>query len=176
MVASNLHIMGIYPGETTAWALFTIPRESIFGYANSEIVEWDYAEFDGDDVTQAQELARLVREVQSLDYKLGPALIVRAWDSRDEDDLSSIRLGAMLMLLQRQKQLGDATITFQFRQTTEATADDKLRRLGLYVADDSIREATRHAITGLRRANEDHEFAAKLWPYAAEWAARTEQD
>lgn len=171
MVASNLHIMGICPDDTTAWALFTVPRESIFGYANSEIREWDYGAFDGDEVTQALELARLVREVQSLDYKLGPAIMVEA----DEEILSS-PLGAMLMLLQRQKQLGDATITFQPQHTTEAITDERLKRLGLKVADDNIRTAVRHAITGLRRANEDYEFASKLWPYAAEWAARTEQE
>lgn len=84
----------------------------------------------------------------------------------------------MLMLLQRQKQLGDATITFQSRQipfTSKATTDERLKRLGLYVAgSDHIRAAIKHAIIGLRRANETSEFAAKLWPYAAEWANRTD--
>jgi hypothetical protein len=175
MVATNIHLMGIYPNEVTAWALFTVPRESIFGYSDPEIVEWDYGKFDGDDVTQAQELARLVREVQSLDFKLGVAMITKAWDG-DQDDISPVRLGAMLLLLQRQKQLGDSTITFQSWQLSESVTDERLKRIGLYVADDNIRAATRHAITGLRRANEHPEFAAKLWPYAAEWAARTEQE
>jgi hypothetical protein len=168
MVAANIHLMGIYPNSVTAWALFTIPRESIFGYMNPEICEWDYGEFEGDEVTQAQELARLVREVQSLDYKLGPALVI-------EDNREAVRLGAMLLLLQRQKQLGDATITFQQRKMTEDTTDERLKRIGLYPRGvDST--AVKHAITGLGRANKSPEFAAKLWPYAAEWAARTEQN
>jgi hypothetical protein len=167
MVATNLHIMGIYPDDTTAWALFTVPRESIFGYMDPEICEWDYGVFEGDEVTQAMELARLVREVQSLDYKLGVALVI------DSDESP---LGAMLRLLQRQKQLGDASIAFQSQQLSDAITDERLKRIGLYVADDSIRQAVKHAITGLRCANESPEFAAGLWPYAAEWAARTEQD
>lgn len=172
MATKYLHVIGVDPGGTTGWCLFTIPRESIFGQDSSKIIQWDFGEFTGPLAEQAVNLARLSREIQSLDYKQGPALVVEDWTvdptfkSLDSEALSPIRLGAMLVLLKKLNQLADATVTFQNRsQAKQTITDERLHRSGYWVkGSDHIRDATRHAITALRRAADSEEFAEKLWP------------
>ena len=93
--------MASVPGETTGWYLVTVSRFSIFFDDPPEILEYDWGQFDGVDVKQAMELARLAREVQSLDYKVGPALVC---DASSEPSLST-----MLRLPVPRKALGCPT-------------------------------------------------------------------
>jgi hypothetical protein len=175
MTTKHLHVLAIDPGGTSGWVCITVPRLCVFGPAPSEIWEWDYGEFSGAEPVQAIAIARLAREIQSLDYLIGPAIIVEDWDidtkfkSTDPETLSPVRLGAMLTLLQHQKLLGDATLHFQGRGIAFSTmTDDRLRRNGLWVeGSDHIRAATRHAITALRLARENPVFAKELWPNGA---------
>jgi hypothetical protein len=173
MPTNHLHIMGIDPGGTTGWYLMTVPRACIFGDAPAAIWEHDWGEFTGPEPAQAVELARLAREVQSLDYKTGVALIMEAWDqdptfhSTDPEALSPVRLGAMMTLLKHQNQLGDSTLHFQSRSMAFSTAtDERLKAWRLWVqGSDHVRAALRHTITALRRARNSPEFAAELWTY-----------
>jgi hypothetical protein len=172
MPPKNIHVMGIDPGSTTGWFVITVDRKCIFGDEPRKILEIDYGEFTGDEAYQATELARLAGEIQSLDYKYGPALIVEAWDqdpgfkSTDPETLSPVRIGAMLTLLKYQKRMGDATLHFQSRALAFGTAtDERLHKWQLWVkGSDHIRAASRHAIVALRRAAENPEFAISLWP------------
>jgi hypothetical protein len=173
MTTKHLHILGIDPGGTTGWARLTVPRMSIFGDEPSEIWEWDYGIFDGDEIEQAISISRLARTIQGLDYKTGPALMVEDWDqdprfkSTDPTALSPVRIGSYLRLLHHQGAMGDSTLTFQGRTIAKRTAtDDRLHAWHLYVANDHIRDAIRHAVVGLRRAA-DHPFGfgLQLWPY-----------
>lgn len=181
MVTKNLHVIGIDPGALTGWCRVTVPRQSIFGDADSEIVEWDYGIFQGDECEQAINIARYARETQSLDYKTGPALVVEAWDiaphakSTDPETLSPIRIGSHLVMLRYLTDLfqkgpginwlGDSTVTFQSRTIKSSMDDDRLKSRHMYVAQDDIRDATRHALMALRRARNNPEFAEQLWPY-----------
>jgi hypothetical protein len=168
MVANDIHILGIVPGSTTGWCLFTVPRLSIFGDEPGELLKRDYGVFDGPEPAQAEDIARLTREVQSLDYKLGPAVLVE-YTTVNPADLSPVRVSAMLKFLHFHGKMGDSTLTAQSRSVAQNTMnDDRLRKSHLFVANDHIADATRNALTGLRRANEDADFAALLWPYAAE--------
>jgi hypothetical protein len=178
MTTKYLHVLAIDPGGVTGWCCLTVLRRSIFADDTpSGIAEWDYGEFTGPEPVQATAIARLAREIQSLDYKTGPAVIIEDWDqkpefrSTDPETLSPVRLGAMLSLLGFQGKLGDATVHFQSRTVafgSKATTDDKLRKYGLYVeGSDHIRAATKHAVTALRRARENWDFAIELWPYPA---------
>lgn len=158
MAPNNIHLMGIVPGETTGWYLVTVPRFSIFFDDPPAILEYDWGQFDGDEEKQAMELARLAREVQSLDYKVGPALVC------DADSAPSV--STMLRLLRYQGKLWDATLTLQDRTLARKMyPDETLRRKRLWTEDEQIRDACRHAFTALRRANENLEFAKSLWPY-----------
>lgn len=172
-----IHVIGIDPGGTTGWCRITVPRTSIFPGTSvfeddaREIHEWDYGVFTGPEPKQAMEIARLVVETQSLDYGIGPAVVPEAWDqdekfkSKDPEALSPCRIGAMLTLLHYQKRLGDATLTFQSRAMAMSTAtDERLRAWRIYVEHKDIRAAVKHAITSVRRAAENWEFAKLLWP------------
>jgi len=173
MPPKNIHVLGIDPGSTTGWYCLTVPRDCIFSDGPSKIVEHDWGEFTGPLARQSIEIARLTREIQSLDFRVGPAMIVEAWDqdprfkSTDPETLSPVRIGAQLELLQEQKQLNDATLTFQSRTLAFSTAtDERLHKWRLWVAgSDHVRAALRHGITALRRARENEEFASSLWPY-----------
>jgi hypothetical protein len=178
----NIHIIGIDPGGTTGWCRLTVPRDSIFGDQYPEIVEWDYGEFTGCEEQQSVDIARLARYTQSLDYKIGPALLVEDWDipphatSTDPETLSPVRIGAHLRLLYhlthlsdsvKVEWLGDATLTFQSRtiKSNTGVSEERLRRLGLWVKGSRhIQDGTKHAVNGLRRARENLAFAKKLWP------------
>jgi len=177
MTARNIHVMGVDPGGTTGWYLVTIDRHSMFHDEPPGILEYDWGEFEGPEEQQATEIARLVREIQGTDYKSGPAVICEGWyqdpgfKSTDPEALSPVRIGAMLSLLRYQGLFADATLTFQDRSIAfQAWTDERLRRKGLWVeGSDHIRAASRHALTGLRRAKENPEFAKALWPYRALW-------
>src|SRR5579872_4706173 len=181
-----IHVLGIDPGGTTGWCRLTVPRASMFEGEASQIVEWDYGCFYGQEEHQIFSICQLTREIQGLAYKIGPALVCEDWDSdptfksTDPEALSPVRMGAMLrfaVALQGTgavnrsvtiSMLGDATLMFQGRTIAKSTAtDDRLKAWGLWTTVTHTRDATRHAITALRRAKQDPELAARMWPAAA---------
>ncbi len=177
MTTSHLHIIGCDPGGKTGLARFTIPRDSIFGNEPAEIWDMDFKLFAGPEPEQVLNIARYTRETQSLDYKTGPALVVEGWyndpsfKSSDPEALSPVRIGAMLTFLMFNNDkthtalLGDATLTFQDRTIAMTTmTDERLKKRNLYGNQKDIRAATKHALTALRRAKQDPEFARTLWP------------
>jgi len=182
MTATEISVLAIDPGGTSGWYWISIPRDCIFGYEDSRVVEFDYGEFTGDLAYQAEEIATLARELQGLEYKVGPAIICEAWDIdpafkvTDLETLSPVELGAMLKLLRRQKKLADCSLHFQQRgQAFSCMTDERLRKRGLWIeGSDHIRAACRHAYTALRRANENLAFAKELWPYDGLWTVQPE--
>lgn len=182
----ELHILGIDPGGTTGWCLFTIPTLSIFGDAASAILAWDTGEWLGDENTQTDKICEFARTTQSLSYKVGPALVVEQWDfdpsfqNADQEPYSPLRIGAKLGYARHLGKLGDATLSWSSRVQAKSTATDaRLREWGLYtVGSDHERDATRHAITALRRCRgrAGRAWARQLWPYAADYYWGREQD
>jgi hypothetical protein len=163
--------MGVTPGETTGWAVITVPRASVFFGEPPEIIEWFYGIETGPIEAQAVAIARTAIETQSLDYKCGPALIVESYDPySEESNMPAADMAGMLRLLKYQGRLGDCTINFQPMQATFKESDDKMRKLGLLVRDsEPINYAARHAIVGLRRARSEPGIAKLLWPYKLGW-------
>lgn len=175
----HLHIIGCDPGGKTGIARLTVPRASIFGDDIPEIWDMDFKLFAGPEPEQVLNIARYVREVQSLDYKTGPAIVSEAWyndpmfKSSDPEALSPARINAMLQLLYYQTHmdsgvtvqwLGDATLTFQDRSMGLRIKDEKLKAQGLYGTQKDIRAATKHALMMLSRARQNPKLAKKLWP------------
>ena len=173
MPTKNLHVLGIDPGGETGWCWLTVRRAAIFGPENPDVLEWDYGTFNGPEPGQSIAISRKAREIQSLDYKTGPAIMSERWDidpafkSTDQETFSPVRINAQLQLLHYEKRMGDATLHFQGRaQAFHTYTDERLKRLGLYVpGPDHIRSATKHALMALRRARERRDFALELWPY-----------
>lgn len=167
----ELHVIGIDPGGTTGWTRLTVPRAALYGADTPTILEWDFGEFAGDEVQQVYNIATLAREVQSLSYRIGPALVVEDWTvdpsfrSADPATLSPVRIAFGLRVAAEKKFCGDACIVLQNRALAKSTAtDDRLRKWGLYTTgSDHIRDATRHALTALRRARANPDFRDKCW-------------
>lgn len=178
MPPSALHVFGIDPGGTTGWCRMMIPRDCLFankphlwGKAPSAVLEWEYGEITGEETEQAIELARILRNTQGMDYKVGPAAVVEDFSiqinnpTTDSELLSPVRIGAMLLMLKRLRQMSDTRIVFQNRTIHMTTmTDERLKSAGYYVpGPDHIRDAIRIAITALRRARNDMSFRDELW-------------
>jgi hypothetical protein len=175
MPPANIHLIALDPGGTTGWCRLTIPAASIFGDAPPNIVEWDYGIFDQSENEQVQMICRYVRATQSLAYRIGPAVVVEGWTqdptfhSTDPEALSPVRIGAKLGYAKFLGHLGDATLNWQSRgfKDSKAVSDERIRKAHMYVANDHILAATKHAIMALRRARQNPDLADQFWPYLA---------
>lgn len=173
MSPPHLHVVGLDYGGTTGCALITVPRASIFGKEPGEIWDHQVWEMKGTEPQQVYLLARRIREIQSLDFRIGPAVVGEAWTiqpqvaTTDPASLSPVRLAAMIQYAWFLGQLGHDVKrpVEQDRAMAKKTAtDDRLRAWGLYtVGSDHERDATRQAITILRRAKSSPELRARLW-------------
>jgi hypothetical protein len=168
---TELHTIGIDPGDTTGWCTITVPYKSVFFDQPSEILSWDYGEFQGAEELQVRNICSLARTTQSLAYLTGPVLVVEDWDvdptfgSTDPAVLSPVRILAMLRYAAFRNEIPDSRVVPQGRTIAKSTAtDERLKQWGLYTAgSDHIRDATRHAITALRRAKNNPEFRDACW-------------
>lgn len=175
MTNNYLNLFAIDPGGVTGWAHFIIPRASMFRDEPSEVTSWGTGEVYGDEDDQAIALARLIREIQGMDYKLGPAVICEDFDFgsplSDPEVYSPVRIAAKLKLLHHMHMTGDARFLMQSRTMAKKTAtDERLKAWGYWVpsSHEHERDATRHAITALRRAKQKKVIREKLWD--AHWA------
>lgn len=175
MTSNYLNLFAIDPGGVSGWAHFIIPRASMFGDAESEVTDWSTGEVYGDEDSQAIDISRLVREIQSMDYKLGVAVVCEDWDYgsplKDPEVYSPVRIAAKLKLLNHMHMMEDATFTLQSRTQAMSTAtDERLKAKGFWVPGSTHKQdATRHAITALRRAKQKRVFRNRLWDTA--WAS-----
>jgi hypothetical protein len=141
----------------------------------SEITDWSTGEVYGDEDSQAVELARSIRGIQGMDWKLGPAVVCEDWDYgsplKDPAVYSPVRIAAKLKLLHHMGMMDDARFVLQSRTIAKSTAtDERLRSWGFWVTgSDHERDAVRHAITALRRARQKKSVREKLWDPA--WAS-----
>ena len=176
----NLHVIGIDPGKVTGWARFTVPRENFFteeyrGGADQRdpVLDWETGEISGRESDQVWELCRLIRTVQGMAYKVGPAVVIEGFDfgnpSRDPEMYSPVRIGAMLTFCSERTGLTDsARVSFISRTLPkEAYPDERLKALGYYVkGPDHQRDAVRIAMTSLKRArtgSRRYEIRTQLW-------------
>lgn len=177
MPPPHLHVLGVDPGQTTGWCRVTVPRDTIYGDAPSEILEWDTGELYGPEPEQVIQLARLVRQIQSLDFKIGPALVCEDFDVSDtvttdaEVLYSPVRIAAMIRMTMHLATVpsytplfGDALLVMQSRGMAKRITDDRLHKAGLWTeGSNHERDATRHAIMALRRAKDKREFREQMW-------------
>jgi hypothetical protein len=175
MPSNYLNLLAIDPGGTTGWAHFIIPRASMFGSDPSEVTDWSTGEFTGDENEQAMSIARLTREIQSMDYKLGVAVVCEDFDFgsplRNREVYSPVRIAAKIDLLCAMGKMDDARFVLQSRSIAMSTAtNERLKAWGYWEPDaaEHKRDATRHAITVLRRAKQKQSIRNKLWD--ARWA------
>jgi len=160
MTSRNLHVFAISRGGEIGGCILSVPRLTIFGNQSPEIITCDWHSWDIDNAEAAIKIASMAREIQGLEYKCGPAIIME-----DRQARRAIALEAMLDLLHYEKRMGDATIHFQSSELLTNVTDNVLSKLDLYADSEAARTATRHAIVILRRARAKRSFAHELWPY-----------
>jgi hypothetical protein len=167
MTTPHLHVFAIdgtadiwhqHESAGAGWVCLTVPRLSIFGKQTPEITEWDYGIWHGSQAAMATCIARKAVEIQGLDYKTGPAIVL---------DDTAVRINAMVELLRHQGRTGDGIVYFQPREAIKPITDDTLRAQHIYVAHPNISTAIKHALACLRRARRNAAFAHEMWPYPA---------
>lgn len=165
-----LTVIGIDPGVTTGWAAITIPRDSIFGDEPGEIVSWKHGMIDGPETSQVQTLCRIARRY------LYPAIALEDFDPRkplrgghETPYLAPVRVASKIQMAIDLSMFGSCTgLEWQMPSLAMDTAtDERLKRWGLYPpGKDHPKDATRHAITLIRRAKESPKLRERIFsPY-----------
>lgn len=152
-------ILGVDGGITTGLSMITVPRDSLIGDEPGKILSHDTWETTGS-------LRMQVRQVTSLALRASaffPCLIVcedfdlggnRLTGSGAENDVvASLRFGAALRYAVTSGQADRSVLVFQGRTLAfSAAGDERLKKWKLYTeGSDHKRDATRHAITMIRR-------------------------
>lgn len=172
MPPHNIHVLAFDPGVTTGWAKITIPRLSIWGDLPSKIVSWKTGQLRGRISDQVREACRLMRETQSLDYKIGPAIVVEDFDFgrplKDPEVYTPVYFAQQLLFCFEQTPLtSDAKMVLQGRDIAKASfTDERLEAAGVFLTRDQSdheRDALRHGLTALRRAKRSFKFRCRMW-------------
>jgi hypothetical protein len=173
------------PGGTTGWSVFSVHPDALSQEDLSvleNVVWWDQGQFVGDEDNQADEMVELCRVWPHAAIGI-ESFILRTRRS-SEDTLSPVRLIAKLgyalrkghegrgsdlkcgrgkprRLFQQQPSLAKNTVT-----------DDRLKEWGYYRregGEEHARDATRHALTFLRRTSDEDPRSTALrvaaWPH-----------
>lgn len=178
MPPKEIHVLGIDPGVTTGWAQITVPRMCIWGDEPARIVAWRTGQLRGRISDQVWATCDLVRQIQSLAYKIGPAVVVEDFEFgrplKDPEVYTPVYFAQQLLFCrQKTALLNDATVTLQGRDIAKSSfTDDRLRAAGVFATrgqTDHERDALRHALTALRRARESFDLRCQMWD--PKWAA-----
>jgi hypothetical protein len=172
----DLHVLALDFGKVTGWARFTVPRENFYpeeyrpDKKRPSVLEWTNGEIRGSESSQVWEVCRMSRTIQSMSWKVGPALVPEGFDfgspQRDPDAYSPVRMVAMLQFCEEMTALmDDGKVTVMPRKMPKETyTDARLRELGFYVAGpDHRRDAVRIALMALRRAKINDRYRDRLW-------------
>lgn len=178
MPPKNLSLLALDPGVTTGWAQIIVPRMSIWGDEPSRIVEWRTGQLRGRISDQVWATCTLIREIQSLDYKIGPAVIVEDFDFgrplKDPEVYTPVYFAQQLRFcFERTAMTNDAMLFMQGRDIAKSSfTDERLQAAGVWETrgqTDHERDALRHGLTALRRAKRSFKIRCQMWD--AKWAA-----
>jgi hypothetical protein len=165
----TIAVVAIDPGITTGWALLHVPIGSIFGDEHGAIELHETGEFDGPETSQVKAICRLLKR-RYASTTLAPALVIEDFEprklSKDKDYLAPVRVGAKLAFAVDLGMAGDiGTPVWQMPSLAMSTAtDDRLKAWKLYQPGSEHRkDATRHAITFIRRATKDRSLRELAW-------------
>ncbi len=157
-----LYVMGVYPGTTTGVAIIGVHQLTIYADRPGKIKFFETWEITGSYTYQAIEVADASREFYPL------ALVVESFypakPITTEESLSPVHVGARIEFC------ADSHYIFApfFWQTPsmamETAPDSRLKLWGLYQSGpDHIKNATRHAITFIRRTKDDEKLRTRAW-------------
>lgn len=153
-------ILGCDGGRTSGLSMLTVPRASLFGDEPGKILTHDSWETTGSLRMQVRQAASLALRASAFfpclivceDFDLGGNRLSGA--ASEADVIASARYGAALEYAVRSGQADSARLIFQGRTIAMTTATDpRLKKWNMYDvgSSDHKRDATRHAITVIRR-------------------------
>lgn len=168
----RLWVLGVDPGRTTGLCLISIPRASILGDENGAIMSRHTWELTGS-------MRQQIRNITSVALRVGmatsPCLIVcedfdlggnkLSGSASEADVIIPARMGAALQHAVECGHADNAVLAFQGRTIAFTTAkDERLKKWGMWdVGSDHKRDATRHAITMIRRISSGSVLASDIW-------------
>jgi hypothetical protein len=171
-IPRRLWIQGIDYGKTTGVCLMSIPRASIFGNAPRSILSRHTWELTGSMRMQIRHITSIALRVSMPtspclmvceDFDLGGNRLTGA--GSEADVVASLRGGAALQHAVECGHAGNAVLVYQGRTLAFTTAkDERLKAWGMWdVGSDHKRDATRHAITMVRRISSGSVLASDIW-------------
>lgn len=157
-----VYAMGIDPGGTTGGAVIGVPERSIYRDQPGRISYFETWSFTGSYSAQALELMRIASGFFPL------AIALESFDPRkpirSEEYISPILVGARIQFCIDTHYI-IAPLFYQTPEQAMTTATDyRLKAWSLYKpGPDHIKDATRHAITFIRRAKSDRKLRERAW-------------
>lgn len=162
-----LTVIGIDPGVSTGWAAITVPRASIFGDAPGKIISWKHGVLEGPETAQAKTFCQIAQRY------IYPAIALEDFDNRkqirtnhESAYLAPVRVASKIQLCIELGMAGACCgLEWQMpSQAMETAPDERLKKWELYPPGrDHPKDATRHAITLIRRAKNDPKLARRIF-------------
>jgi hypothetical protein len=172
---SVLRVIAFDPGGTTGWSVIGVPYESVFGDEKGSVAEFDCGEFNGTENDQVIAMCRLARDMDDPDASPAtPALVTEDFNlhtqSMAKEALSPVRINAALEFAVEHGFATFSNLFYQAPSLAKSTAtDERLRIWDLYDASSRhARDATRHAITFIRRVSSDEKLRSQAWKLSRE--------
>jgi hypothetical protein len=162
-----VYAMGIDGGGTTGYGIIGIERTALLSNEMPPIKHFTHGQVTGSYTQQVLKLRLIAQRYHDPFYTLAIALesFSPRKPIRSEEYLSPVYVNARIQFLVDTRVI-KAPLFYQTPSQAMTTATDKrLRRWKLYVAGpDHIKDGTRHAITFIRRCQEDKTLRAEAWP------------
>ena len=161
-----LTVIGVDPGETTGIAIIRIPADSMFGDEPGRILDHRTQEITGPETAQAQTFCRIAKRY------IWPTIAIEDFSLRTDvtsrEVLAPVRVGAKIHYCIETGQAGTIVgVEWQMPALAKETMpDDRLKKIGLWTTgSDHIRDASRHAMTLIRRAKADEKLCRRVFHY-----------
>jgi len=157
-----VYVMGIDPGGTSGGSIIGVHEKTIFRDYPGRILFWDTFEVTGSEDSQALALADATRRFYPIAIAMESFYPAKPITSHEY--LSPVRVAAKVELCVNTHYVL-CPMFWQTPSMVMKTANDaRLKAWGLYEpGPDHIKDATRHAITFIRRAKQDNDLAVEAW-------------
>lgn len=161
-----LTVIGVDPGETTGVAVIRIPLDTMYGDAPGRIVSHFTIELTGPETAQAQTFCRVAKRY------IWPAIAMEDFSLRtsvtSREVLAPVRMASKIQFCVDTGLAGPVT-GWEWQMPAmakETMPDNRLEKAGLYTkGSDHIRDASRHAMTLIRRAKQDERLRRRVFHY-----------
>jgi hypothetical protein len=158
----TIYTMGIDPGGTSGWAVIGVHERTVYMDNPGRILVHEYGEVTGDETAQVITLMGIASQYHPL------IIVCESFTPKkpitSSEYLSPVRIAARIQFC-KDTSYTLAKLTYQTPSMAMKTAtDERLKLGGLYVpGPDHIKDATRHAITFIRRAKQDKALREAAW-------------